>query len=132
MDAEPARRCAYLTMDDSSGFVTDADLSVPAMAALGWTVEFVSWRTEDVDWDGYELVYICTPWDYQDDPDAYLAVLADIDQSAALLVNSVATVRYVFVIAGMRSVFRSSSNSQTHVNLSSMRKYVMSRQLAVD
>ena len=94
MVTQPVRRCAYLTMDDSSGFVTDADLSIAAMSKLGWTVEFVSWRSPHVDWNRYELVYICTPWDYQDDPDAYLAVLADIDQSAALLVNPVATVRW--------------------------------------
>ena len=88
------QRCAYLTMDDISGFVTDADLSTPAMEALGWRVDFVSWRASGVDWDAYQLVYICTPWDYQDDPDAFLDVLDRIEQSSALLVNSLATVRW--------------------------------------
>ena len=60
-----APRCAYLTMDDISAFVTDADMSIPAMTALGWDVEFVSWRMPGVDWDDYALVYICTTWDYQ-------------------------------------------------------------------
>ena len=81
-------------MDDISAFVTDADMSIPAMTALGWDVEFVSWRMPGVDWDDYDLVYICTPWDYQDDPDAYLAVLDRIERSSALLVNPLDTVRW--------------------------------------
>ncbi len=81
-------------MDDISAFVTDADLSVPAMQALGWEVEFVSWRAPRVDWNSYDLVYICTPWDYQDDPVAFLDVLDRIEHSSALLVNSLDTVRW--------------------------------------
>jgi hypothetical protein len=92
--AETDRCCAYLTMDDMSAFVSDAELSLPAMHALGWNVEFVSWRAPNPDWNRYELVYICTPWDYQDDPGAYLDVLRDISRSTALLVNPVATVRW--------------------------------------
>ncbi len=81
-------------MQDISGFVSDAGLSIPAMAALGWDVDFVSWRARGVDWSSYDLVYICTPWDYQDDPEAYLDVLDSIEQSPALLVNPLDTVRW--------------------------------------
>ena len=88
------RRCAYLTMDDISDFVSDAPMSVPAMNELGWDVEFVSWRAPDVDWNAYDLVYICTPWDYQDDPVAFMGVLEKIEASDALLVNSLRTVRW--------------------------------------
>ncbi|MEO1246947.1 MAG: hypothetical protein AAFX56_14795 [Pseudomonadota bacterium] len=88
------RRCAYLTMSSLTDFVSDADASVPAMAALGWEVEYVPWRTPDADWNRFDMVYLCTPWDYQDDPDAYLAVLENIDASKALLVNPLDTVRW--------------------------------------
>ena len=81
-------------MDDISAFVSDAPMSVPAMNGLGWDVEFVSWRSSEANWDRYDLVYICTPWDYQDDPDAYLQVLETIDASSALLVNPLETVRW--------------------------------------
>lgn len=64
------------------------------MNDLGWDVEFVSWRAQNVDWNAFDLVYICTPWDYQDDPDAYLEVLEKIEDSDALLVNSIETVRW--------------------------------------
>jgi glutathione synthase/RimK-type ligase-like ATP-grasp enzyme len=80
------KRCAYLTMDDIGNFVSDADLSVAPMAELGWQVDMVPWR-RDVDWDDYDLVYICTPWDYQNDVAAFLDVLETIEQSSPRLVN---------------------------------------------
>jgi glutathione synthase/RimK-type ligase-like ATP-grasp enzyme len=87
------RRCAYLTMDDISNFVSDADLSFAPMAELGWQVDMVPWR-RDVDWNDYDLVYICTPWDYQNDVDGFLDVLATVEQSSARLCNSLQLVRW--------------------------------------
>ena len=88
------RRCAFLTMDDMSDFVTDADLSIQPMNALGWDVHMVPWRTPDAAWDEFELVYIGTPWDYPDDVTGFLQVLEDIDRSRATLVNSLDLVRW--------------------------------------
>ena len=88
------RVCAYLTMDDMSDFVSDADLSIAPMNALGWDVQMVPWRTPDADWNAFDLVYICTPWDYPDDVDAFLEVLERIEQSRAKLVNSLELVRW--------------------------------------
>ena len=87
------RRCAYLTMDDMSNFVADSDLSFAPMAELGWEVEMVPWR-RDVDWNDYDLVYICTPWDYQNDVTAFLGVLEAVERSSAKLVNSLKLVRW--------------------------------------
>jgi len=87
------RRCAYLTMDDISGFVSDAELSFAAMAERDWDVEMVPWQS-DVDWNDYDLVYICTPWDYQNDVAGFLDVLAAIEGSSAQLVNSLDLVRW--------------------------------------
>ncbi len=87
------RRCAYLTMDDISGFVSDAELSFAPMAELGWDVEMVPWQS-GVDWNDYELVYICTPWDYQNDVAGFLAVLAAVEGSSARLVNGLDLVRW--------------------------------------
>ena len=82
------RRCAYLTMSDFGDFVSDADLSFEPLAELGWSVEMVPWRSPRIDWNRYELVYLCTPWDYQDSVEEFLAVLDEIDASSAKLVNS--------------------------------------------
>ena len=87
------RRCAYLTMDDIGSFVSDADLSFAPMAELGWQVDMVPWR-RDVDWNDYDLVYICTPWDYQNDVAGFLDVLATIERSSARLCNSLQLVRW--------------------------------------
>ena len=87
------RRCAYLTMDDISGFVSDAELSFAPMAELGWDVEMVPWQS-DVDWNAYELVSICTPWDDQKAVARFLDVLATIEKSSACLVNSLDLVRW--------------------------------------
>jgi len=53
----------------------------------------VPWRRR-VDWNDYDLVYICTPWDYQNDVAAFLDVLETIERSAATLVNGLGLVRW--------------------------------------
>lgn len=88
------KRCAYLVMDDPGDFVTDYHLSFDAMAALGWDVECVAWRDTSTDWDAFDAVYICTPWDYPDDPDLFMRVLESIDASSATLVNPISLVRW--------------------------------------
>ena len=85
--------CAFLTTDALDAFVTYDHDAVEPLAALGWTVDFVPWRA-DADWDAYALVVIRSPWDYQDDPDAFLDVLGRIDQSAARLENGLDVVRW--------------------------------------
>ncbi|HSN52231.1 MAG TPA: hypothetical protein VLS87_06840 [Woeseiaceae bacterium] len=80
-------------MDDISGFVSDAGLSFAPMAELGWDVEMVPWQS-GADWNDYDLVYICTPWDYQNDVAGFLDVLAAIEGSSARLVNGLDLVRW--------------------------------------
>lgn len=81
-------------MDDLGGFVSDADMSLAPMAGLGWDVDRVSWRDAGADWDAYDLVYICTPWDYQQDVAAFIAVLERIERSSATLVNGLSLVHW--------------------------------------
>jgi hypothetical protein len=81
-------------MGNTDGWEIDSDLSFEPMAELGWSVDMLPWRTEGVDWDVYDAVYICTPWDYPDDADAFLALLESIDRSTAVLVNDISLVRW--------------------------------------
>lgn len=62
--------CAFLTLDDSTGFVIDDELTYPPLASLGWRVEAISWRTRSRDWRAYDAVVIRSTWDYIADPDA--------------------------------------------------------------
>jgi hypothetical protein len=88
------KRCAFLTMTDSGGWSIDFDLSFEPMQALGWSIDVIQWRSVNVDWEKYQAVYICTPWDYPDDPDSFIALLQSIDASSAILVNDIALVHW--------------------------------------
>ncbi|MEM9333888.1 MAG: hypothetical protein AAGA33_03480 [Pseudomonadota bacterium] len=86
-------RCVYITMDDMGDYVSDADLSLEPMQALGWQVDKISWRA-DVDWGDYDLAYVCTPWDYHKHLDDFLAVIDTIDRSDVVLANPGAIIRW--------------------------------------
>lgn len=88
------KRFAILTMDSLEDFEAYDDLLEQPLAALGWQMEMVSWRSETVDWDDFHAVIIRTPWDYQDDADGFLAVLAKIEASSAHLENSLDIVKW--------------------------------------
>ncbi len=81
-------------MDNSADFVIDDELAYPHFTALGWEIIPVSWRRTDVDWSDYNLVLIRTPWDYQQDPDAFLQALERIADSNTILQNPLKIVRW--------------------------------------
>lgn len=87
------KKCAFLTMDNMEGFVSDDELAVEPLAALGWQVEFVSWRQTTVPWRKFDLVVLRTTWDYQNDPEAFLTVLAAIEMQTRLE-NELSLVRW--------------------------------------
>lgn len=97
------KKVAYLTMADEGDFVTDYHLSIEPMADLGWQVETVAWRS-DVDWNEFDAVYICTPWDYPEHPAQFLEVLASIESSRALLVNDLSLVHWTLEKTYLRDV----------------------------
>lgn len=80
-------RCAYLTMENTDGWSIDAELGFPPMEELGWTIDALSWRRDDVEWDRFDAVYIGTPWDYPEYPHHFMQVMEAIDRSNAVLVN---------------------------------------------
>jgi glutathione synthase/RimK-type ligase-like ATP-grasp enzyme len=80
-------RCAFLTLDDPTGYTIDDHLAAAPLARLGWSVEDVPWRRLGVDWSAYDAVVIRSTWDYAKDPDAFLGVLAAIARSGAVLLN---------------------------------------------
>lgn len=97
------KKVAYLTMEDEGDFVTDYDVSFDAMAAIGWRVQTVAWR-HAVDWDAFDAVYICTPWDYPEHLPQFLDVLGTIDASRALLVNDLSLVFWTLEKTYLRDI----------------------------
>ena len=88
------RKCAFLSMDCLDEFEVYDDLVEPYLNQQGFSVDTISWRNKGVDWNQYEMVVIRTPWDYQDAPEAFLAVLEQIEHSRAELQNSLDIVRW--------------------------------------
>ncbi len=88
------RHCAFLTMADPAGYFIDDEHAYEPLAALGWRVEAVPWNRPGVAWGDYDLVVIRSTWDYFHDPDAFLAVLAEIERSGVRLENPLELVRW--------------------------------------
>ncbi|MEO8215720.1 MAG: hypothetical protein ABI718_01415 [Acidobacteriota bacterium] len=87
------KRCAFLSTDDLTGHVTDDDLAIGPFSERGWLVEFVSWRQKETDWIRFEAVIIRSAWDYQHDPQSFLTVLEEIEQSGTVLANPLSLIR---------------------------------------
>lgn len=99
------KKVAFLTMEDMGDYVTDYHLSFTPLAELGWSVETAAWRSA-VDWDDFDAVYICTPWDYPDYMTQFLEVLERIEASRALLINDLSLVHWSLEKTYLRDVER--------------------------
>lgn len=88
------RQCAFLTTDNLDDFVVYDHYLYEPLEQLGWEVTEVSWRDPDPRWERFEAVIIRTPWDYQDEPEAFLEVLREIDSSSARLENRLELVEW--------------------------------------
>jgi len=88
------RQCAFLTMDNTAGFVFDDELAVDPLRSLGWEVSFVSWTDPAAQWDRFEIVIPRTTWDYHHHLEQFLSVMEVIEQSNAFLANSLALIRW--------------------------------------
>ena len=88
------KSCAFLTMHNLTGFVTDDDLVLGELAARGWRVEPMPWRDRSIDWDRFDAVVVRSTWDYQADAVTFASVLATIESSRARLANELSTMRW--------------------------------------
>jgi hypothetical protein len=86
------KQCAILTMDCLDEFEVYDELLRQPLLDLGWQMTMVSWRDKQVNWADFQAVIIRSPWDYQDDAQAFIEVLKQIEQSPAQLENNFATV----------------------------------------
>jgi hypothetical protein len=85
--------CAFLTIADRDGWFIDDELVHEPLRQLGWDITDIPW-TDETDWGQWDLIVIRSTWDYQADVSRYLEVLTRIDRSGAVLLNSLATVRW--------------------------------------
>jgi glutathione synthase/RimK-type ligase-like ATP-grasp enzyme len=87
------RRCAFLTLEDRSGFYIYDHLLFAPLRALGWSAEEIPWSRPGVDWSVYDAVIIRSTWDYQNHLETFLATLARID-AVTLLLNPLEICRW--------------------------------------
>ncbi|MBI4881435.1 MAG: hypothetical protein HY812_17500 [Planctomycetes bacterium] len=88
------KRCVFLSTDRLDGFVCDDELALEPLHSLGWAVESLPWRAANADWGRFDAVVIRSTWDYQHDPEAFLAALERVAASGALLLNPLDLVRW--------------------------------------
>lgn len=86
--------CAFLTMDTLDEFEVYDELLVEPLSRRGWSVNMVSWRNREIDWNAFDAVIIRSPWDYQQDASLFMKVLEEIDRSSARLENALDLVRW--------------------------------------
>ncbi len=80
-------------MDSLDDFECYDSLTFEPMRRHGYEVSEVSWR-QSVDWSEFDYVIIRSPWDYQDDSEAFINTLIDIQASSAVLLNQFDIVKW--------------------------------------
>lgn len=85
--------CAFLTLEDPTGYTIDDELAYPALRAIGWEARAVPW-TQPVVWRDFDAVVIRSTWDYVDRADDFLHVLERIERTGVPLFNGMERVRW--------------------------------------
>ena len=88
------KRCAFLTFENTVGFVIDDELAYQPLRELGWHAEAIPWRQTGVHWKAFDAVVIRSTWDYAANLDAFLDVLSAIENTGAPLFNGLELVRW--------------------------------------
>jgi len=68
-------RMALVTCERPSERDEDVDFLAPALRRSGVDVETPAWSDPRVDWSGFDLVKLSSPWDYHERPDQFAAWL---------------------------------------------------------
>lgn len=86
-------KCAFLSISNTEGWFIDDDLVHEPLQKQGWEVQNIPWN-HPTNWNEYDVVVIRSPWDYQDHLEEFIQVLEEIDNSKALLLNNIETVKW--------------------------------------
>ena len=93
-------RCAQLPrfvtweIPDIEVFFEDDRQLVAALEARGAEASLVAWTDERIDWSGFDAAVIRSTWDYIDQRDRFLKVLASIEASSCVVMNPLEAVRW--------------------------------------
>ncbi|MFT6328137.1 MAG: hypothetical protein ACJAYN_000056 [Bermanella sp.] len=87
-------KVAILTTDNLDAFFVYDRLLDDPLKSLGWESTEVSWRVKNHNWDQYDVVVVRSTWDYQAHCQEFLACLQIIDNSSAVLCNSMSLIEW--------------------------------------
>ncbi|MCB2088907.1 MAG: hypothetical protein R3E18_11055 [Sphingomonadaceae bacterium] len=88
LPGSPLRRADAFEHDQQTGALR------PALAQIDAELVEIDWHEADSAFAGLDLVLVGTPWDYQDEADAFLARLDAIEASGVPLCNPASLVRW--------------------------------------
>jgi len=77
-------KCAFLTLEDRSGFCIYDHLLFEPLQKLGWSIVEIPWNRPEIEWGRFDAVVIRSTWDYQNAPDEFLATLEEIESATSL------------------------------------------------
>lgn len=87
------RKCAFLTLENRTGFCIYDHLLFEPMEKLGWLVEEIPWNRPNIEWKQFDAVIIRSTWDYQNSPEKFLSTLEKIED-VTMLFNPVDICRW--------------------------------------
>ena len=70
------------------------NLLIRGLEAQGFQAQPVVWNQPNMDWDQYDIALIRSTWDYLDERERFLHVLAEIEASSCKLFNPLVAVRW--------------------------------------
>lgn len=79
---------------DFDGLFADDRLLIDGFVSRGHLAEPVVWSDPGIDWNGFDAAIIRSTWDYVDERERFLAVLAEIEASACRLFNPMNVVKW--------------------------------------
>lgn len=87
---------SFVTWDvpDADEYFADDRLLIAEFAQRGVDATSVVWSDPSVDWDQFDFALIRSTWDYIDERDHFLSVMAAIDASPCQLFNPLDAVRW--------------------------------------
>lgn len=88
------RRIAYVTYDQLPAGTDDDARTIPLLAARGVTAIPTIWNDPGVEWSGFDLVVIRSPWDYFIYPDAFRAWLDQLEAERIRVMNPIPILRW--------------------------------------
>jgi len=83
-----------MTIEDLDSFFEDDRMLVAELEKRGAGAELIAWTDPDIDWNEFDVAVIRSTWDYIDDRERFLKVIASISDSSCMLLNPFEIVRW--------------------------------------